>query len=402
MGQIGGEARAALRIVARREVAALRQHEAACDRQSEPEPARPRRATPAELLEKRCAQFRRNPRPAILHANINPLAPSAPFEAGAHEDWAAGRRVQAGVEQQIAEHLLHKRRVNPEQRQVRRHPGRETPSRQRFARRLPRRRDQVAHIAPVRLRPQPARLEACLVQQVRDEVIQPARCRPNLARQTRALRRIVRVEFVAGRAQDGERRFQFVGNAVEQRAVQPVRFREEFLAFTRRAQLFALDQQRDLRRESLDEIALHRREFGHLQREPHRKHAEDLVGSPHRNVQPLGVAKHPGKAPRIPPVVGRPFGHSVLLLVQAEGAGGMRRQPALFARQQQRCLRVEKIFRLAQRRGHGLIERTRPCQRAGQVKQHRGPLLAQALLALLGPNPRGQLSRNDGHHEVNA
>ena len=65
-------------------------------------------------------------------------------------------------------------------------------------------------------------------------------------------------------------------------------------------------------------------------------------------------------------------------------------------------LRPEVGVRLAERREDGVVERARGAQRLGQVEERRRAVLAHALVALLGADPRRQLARDERHREIRA
>ena len=58
--------------------------------------------------------------------------------------------------------------------------------------------------------------------------------------------------------------------------------------------------------------------------------------------------------------------------------------------------------RLAQGGEHGVVQGARRAEGLGEVEERHCPVLPHALVALLGPDPGGQVPRHQGHDEVRA
>jgi hypothetical protein len=92
---------------------------------------------------------------------------------------------------------------------------------------------------------------------------------------------------------------------------------------------------------------------------------------------------------------------AALLLVDGERSGEMRHQLVRFVPgEQQRALHAEEFIDLAQRRERRGVEVARLGQRACEVEERGGPLLAQPFVASLGADARRELADDDRHREI--
>src|SRR4029077_17860509 len=117
--------------------------------------------------------------------------------------------------------------IHQRQRNVLRHVKTDIATDERFALNLRGRLQELAHVAPFLFRADHSAFEAVHVEKVVHDPIQSPRAVVNFAGELLKYLRVMSIwrradQFLAGSPDRGERRLQFVGNAIEQRLAEPL------------------------------------------------------------------------------------------------------------------------------------------------------------------------------------
>jgi hypothetical protein len=239
VGQVNGEDGAAAGVFPGHHLAALRRDEAADDREPEAEAARARRVAALEFPEEPVAHGRRQAGAAVGDGKEDACAGAV--EAGGEENRVWSGVWRAALSSRLA---ITCSMSAASARKAGRSSGTAissgwSPSRVLHA--VAGGVHEIVGVAPVEPRPEGARLQAGLVEEVVDQAVQAPGGEEDFAGELVARGGVGGAQALGGAEEHGERRLEFVRNAVEQRPVEFFRFGEELLPLAGGAQGFALD-----------------------------------------------------------------------------------------------------------------------------------------------------------------
>ena len=181
-----------------------------------------------------------------------------------------------------------------------------------------------------------------------------------------------------------------MGNGVEQRLAQFLRFRQQPRLFGLSAETETVQHQGGLPGKGVEQIALFERRRL-LVRQFHGDDTSRAAIGGHRHINGLGRRQVGGEA-----------GHALFLFGNGKHAGGMgrRRKGAIGVAQENGHLALKSLGHLAHQPSRHVIHVGGVGQVAGQQVQGGGTFLAAALGPFLPAKAGNQLSHHDGHDKV--
>ena len=149
-----------------------------------------------------------------------------------HLDRQPAGCITRGIRQQFGHCLLDQRVIQESQRDLLRDVEPYISSPDRFGFDLDRGLEQLAHFTPLPFRPDDAAFQPIHIEKIVHDSIQPVRSITNFARELLEHLRVLRIgrepkQFLTGRSNRGEWRFQFMGDAIEQCLAQALRVGRE-------------------------------------------------------------------------------------------------------------------------------------------------------------------------------
>ncbi len=183
------------------------------------------------------------------------------------------------------------------------------------------------HFAQLHVQRQPSRLDPRHVEQIAHDPLQPPVRGLDFVeeccgeRQPGVLQ--LGVEPFGRRADHRQRRLQFMRHRIQQRVIQPFRFRDHARLLRRLNRAITLDHHRDLRRECIQQIVvIQRPRVAFLEQHP--QHSEPMVRGLQRQVHRLRVGQRVGESPGRLTALERPRRHRARLCIRGKRARRVR------------------------------------------------------------------------------
>jgi hypothetical protein len=376
VGEVNGKDGAAAGVFAGDDLTALRDDEAADDRETEAEAAGAGGVAALKFLKETLTHRGREAGAAVGDGEEN--ADAGVVDAGGEENRRGGGRMVRGVEEEVGDDLLHERGVGAEEREVVGNGDLERMGDERITDAVEGGVDEIVGIAPIEAGLECAGFEARLVEEIIDEPIEAAGGGGDFRGEGEARGFVGGGEAFSGSAEDGEGSFQLVGNAIEERAVEFLGFGEEFFAVAGGAEVFALDDEGELRGEAFGEVALGEREGG-VGWDAQDEDAERAVVAEEWNVKTLGGGQRVGEAAGFFAVAPGPVGDAAFFFGEGKGAGEVGGEgigAVVIVDQSGLC--AEERVGLAESGEDGVVERACGGEGLREMEERGGAFLAEA------------------------